>query len=110
MTSQNLRQYRRSRNSVKVYVHDFPDPELGKAAPYGVDDLNQIDAAASLGITYGTAEFTVKAIRHLRPHHSQLARCTSGNLGNHLQSDRNGAGRRCPGDPLLVGRQSSIDG
>jgi hypothetical protein len=55
--------YRRKRNPVKVNVHDFPDPELGKAIPYGVYDLIHNEAGVSVGITHDTAEFAVEAIR-----------------------------------------------
>jgi hypothetical protein len=47
----------------KVNVHDFPDPTLGKAIPYGVYDLNHNEAGVSIGITHDTAEFAVEAIR-----------------------------------------------
>lgn len=55
--------YRRKRNPVEVKCHDFPDPELGKAIPYGVYDLNHNEAGVSVGITHDTAEFAVEAIR-----------------------------------------------
>jgi hypothetical protein len=55
--------YRRKRRPVEVKVHDFPDPELGKAIPYGVYDLNHNEAGVSVGITHDTAEFAVEAIR-----------------------------------------------
>ncbi len=55
--------YRRKRKPVEVKVHDFPDPELGKAIPYGVYDLNHNEAGVSVGITHDTAEFAVEAIR-----------------------------------------------
>jgi transposase len=55
--------YRRKRNPIEVNVHDFPDPELGKAIPYGVYDLNHNEAGVSVGITHDTAEFAVEAIR-----------------------------------------------
>lgn len=55
--------YRRKRMPVKVKTHDFPDPELGKAIPYGVYDLNHNEAGVSVGITHDTAEFAVEAIR-----------------------------------------------
>jgi transposase len=48
---------------VEVDVHDFPDPKLGKAIPYGVYDLNYNEAGVSIGITHDTAEFAVEAIR-----------------------------------------------
>jgi hypothetical protein len=55
--------YRRKRKPVEVNVHDFPDPKLGKAIPYGVYDLNHNEAGVSVGITHDTAEFAVEAIR-----------------------------------------------
>jgi len=55
--------YRRKRNPIEVKCHDFPDPELGKAIPYGVYDLNHNEAGVSVGITHDTAEFAVEAIR-----------------------------------------------
>jgi Rhodopirellula transposase DDE domain len=55
--------YRPKGKPVKVEVHDFPDPELGKAIPYGVYDLTHNEAGVSIGITHDTAEFAVEAIR-----------------------------------------------
>jgi transposase len=57
------RTYRRPGRPVEVNVHDFPDPELGKAIPYGVYDLTHNEAGVSVGITHDTAEFAVEAIR-----------------------------------------------
>ena len=54
--------YRRKRKPVEVKTHDFPDPELGKAIPYGVYDLNHNEAGVSVGITHDTAEVAVEAI------------------------------------------------
>jgi transposase len=48
---------------VEVAVHDFPDPKLGKAIPYGVYDLGRNEAGVSVGVTHDTAEFAVAAIR-----------------------------------------------
>lgn len=55
--------YRRQGQPVQVAVHDFPDPKLGKAIPYGVYDLHHNEAGVSIGITHDTAEFAVEAIR-----------------------------------------------
>ena len=55
--------YRRKGKPREVAVHDFPDPKLGKAIPYGVYDINHNEAGVSVGITHDTAEFAVKAIR-----------------------------------------------
>ena len=51
------------RSPVKVRVHDFPDPELGKAAPYGVYDLTANQGWVSIGVDHDTAEFAVESIR-----------------------------------------------
>lgn len=55
--------YRPQGQPVEVDVHDFPDPKLGKAIPYGVYDLSHNEAGVSVGITHDTAEFAVAAIR-----------------------------------------------
>jgi len=47
----------------KVKVHDFPDPELGKAIPYGVYDLASNEGWVNVGITHDTARFAVASIR-----------------------------------------------
>ena len=48
---------------VPVRVHDFVDPALGKAAPYGVYDLAANQGWVSIGIDHDTAEFAVESIR-----------------------------------------------
>jgi transposase len=55
--------YRRQGRPIEVAVHDFPDPRLGKAIPYGVYDLQHNEAGVSIGITHDTAQFAVEAIR-----------------------------------------------
>jgi hypothetical protein len=55
--------YRPQGEPVKVKTHDFPDPELGKAVPYGVYDIHGNEAGVSVGISHDTAEFAVGAIR-----------------------------------------------
>jgi transposase len=57
------RAYRPKGDPVKVKVHDFPDPKLGKAVPYGVYDIRENTAGVSVGISHDTAEFAVAAIR-----------------------------------------------
>lgn len=46
-----------------VDVHDFPDKELGKAAPYGVYDMTQNNAWVNVGTDHDTAAFAVEGIR-----------------------------------------------
>jgi hypothetical protein len=55
--------YRPKGNPEKVKTHDFPDPKLGKAVPYGVYDIHGNVAGVSVGISHDTAEFAVEAIR-----------------------------------------------
>ncbi len=50
-------------NPTEVNVHDFPDKELGKVAPYGVYDLAANQGWVSVGIDHDTAEFAVATIR-----------------------------------------------
>jgi hypothetical protein len=47
---------------VPVRVHDFIDPALGKAIPYGVYDLARNDAWVSVGVDHDTPEFAVHSI------------------------------------------------
>src|SRR3954454_8026055 len=47
----------------RVQVHDFVDPELGKAVPYGIYDLANNEGWVSVGDTADTAEFAVESIR-----------------------------------------------
>jgi transposase len=46
-----------------VRVHDFVDPELGRATPYGIYDLGRNRGWVSVGMDHDTAEFAVEAIR-----------------------------------------------
>ena len=55
--------YRPKGEPQKVRTHDFPDPELGKAVPYGVYDIHGNVAGVSVGISHDTAEFAVESIR-----------------------------------------------
>ena len=55
--------YRPKGIPLKVKTHDFPDPELGKAVPYGVYDIHANRAGVSVGVSHDTAEFAVGAIR-----------------------------------------------
>ena len=53
----------RGANRERVNVHDFVDPELGRAIPYGVYDETNNEGWVSVGDTADTAEFAVNAIR-----------------------------------------------
>ena len=45
-------------------MHDFIDPLLGKAIPYGIYDLTKNKGWINVGIDHDTAEFAVSSIRH----------------------------------------------
>jgi hypothetical protein len=49
-------------NPTKTKVHDFPDPDLGKAIPYGVYDVKGNEGWVSVGIDHDTAEFASQSI------------------------------------------------
>ena len=46
-----------------VQVHDFPNPELGKAVPYGIYDIAGNTGWVNVGISADTAVFSVESIR-----------------------------------------------
>jgi hypothetical protein len=48
---------------VEVKVHDFPEPNLGKAIPYGVYDLASNEGWVSVGIDHDTAQFATASVR-----------------------------------------------
>jgi hypothetical protein len=47
----------------KVKGHDFADPQLGKAIPYGVYDPSANSGWVSVGVDHDTAQFAVETIR-----------------------------------------------
>jgi transposase len=57
------RQWRPTGQPVETNTHDFPDPELGKAVPYGVYDVAGDTGWVSAGGSADTAEFAVSTIR-----------------------------------------------
>jgi hypothetical protein len=57
------REYQPKGKPVRVRVHDFIDPKLGKVIPYGVYDLTRNCGWVSVGIDHDTAEFAVETLR-----------------------------------------------
>jgi hypothetical protein len=47
----------------EVGTHDFPDPHLGKAIPYGVYDMTTNHGWVSVGIDHDTAQFATATLR-----------------------------------------------
>ncbi|MCA1700941.1 MAG: ISAzo13 family transposase [Actinobacteria bacterium] len=54
-----------------VRVHDFKDPQLGKAIPYGVYDIAANQGWVNVGIDHDTAQFAVNSIRSWWQHLGQ---------------------------------------
>lgn len=57
------KEYRPKGMPQKVQVHDFPDPRLGKAIPYGVYDVAANQGWVSVGVDHDTAEFATETIK-----------------------------------------------
>src|SRR6267142_2329395 len=57
------REWRPKGTPEEVNVHDFIDPKLKRAVPYGVYDINNNTGWVSVGTDHDTAAFAVNAIR-----------------------------------------------
>jgi transposase len=57
------REWRPKGEPAEVATHDFPDPGLGKAIPYGVYDMAANAGWVSVGTDHDTAAFAVESIR-----------------------------------------------
>jgi len=57
------REWRPRGEPEEVQVHDFPDPKIKKAVPYGVYDLTRNEGWVSVGIDHDTARFAAASIR-----------------------------------------------
>jgi hypothetical protein len=57
------RQWRRKRAADQVKDHDFPDPSVPRAYPYGIYDLGQNTGFVNVGTDHDTATFAVASIR-----------------------------------------------
>jgi len=57
------REWRPAGQPEEVLVHDFPDPKMRKAIPYGVYDLGRNEGWVSVGIDHDTARFAAATIK-----------------------------------------------
>jgi len=57
------KEFQRRGHPERVLVHDFPDPEMPKAVPYGVYDIGSNEGWVSVGDDGDTAAFAVASIR-----------------------------------------------
>jgi hypothetical protein len=58
----NGREWRPKGSPEAVNVHDFIDPQLGRAVPYGIYDIGDNKGWVSVGTDHDTASFAVHAI------------------------------------------------
>ena len=56
-------QWRPSKTSKKVNGHDFPDPSVPRAFPYGIYDLGRNTGFVNVGTDHDTGAFAVASIR-----------------------------------------------
>jgi transposase len=59
----NGREWHKKGQRSKVLSHDFPDPKVPKAVPYGVYDVGKNTGWVNVGTSADTAEFSVESIR-----------------------------------------------
>jgi hypothetical protein len=57
------RQWRRTKSPRKVNGHDFPDPSVPRAYPYGIFDLGRNTGFVNVGTDHDTGAFAVASIR-----------------------------------------------
>jgi len=57
------RQWRRQKSAEHVNGHDFPDPSVPRAFPYGIYDLGRNTGFVNVGTNHDTAAFAVTSIR-----------------------------------------------
>ena len=57
------REWRPRGRPEEVRTHDFPDPKMKKAIPYGVYDLTRNEGWVSVGIDHDTARFAAASIQ-----------------------------------------------
>lgn len=55
--------WRPAGDPVRALDHDFPDPDLPKAVPYGIYDLARNEGWVSVGMSADTGDFALGAIR-----------------------------------------------
>jgi transposase len=59
----NGRKWHQKGEAPKVNGHDFPDPSVPRAYPYGIYDLGRNQGHVEIGTDHDTAEFAVASIR-----------------------------------------------
>jgi transposase len=57
------RQWRKKKSAKKVNGHDFPDPSVPRAYPYGIYDIGRNTGFVNIGTDHDTSAFAVSSIR-----------------------------------------------
>jgi transposase len=57
------RQWRKTKSAKKVNGHDFPDPSVPRAYPYGIYDIGRNTGFVNIGTDHDTSAFAVGSIR-----------------------------------------------
>ena len=91
------RDYRPAGPPVPANVHDFLDPTLGKAIPYGVYDLGANSGWVSVGCDHDTAAFAVATLRNWWDHEGAAAYPHADRLLTTADGGSNGTRLRGPG-------------
>lgn len=59
----NGQEWKPKDSPIEVLSHDFPDPKVAKAVPYGVYDIGKNTGWVNVGTDADTAEFAIESIR-----------------------------------------------
>jgi len=59
----NGQEWHQKDKAIKVNGHDFPNPDIPRAHPYGIYDINKNTGYVNVGTTHDTATFAVASIR-----------------------------------------------
>ena len=102
--------WRPAGDPMRVNVHDFPDPDLGKANPYGIYDVAANDGWVSVGTDHDTAAFAVETIRRwyagvgraTHPDAERLLICAKLNAGSSPTSGMNWRGRPLTSHQVII--------
>ncbi len=94
--------YRKKEEPRRVKTHDFPNKELGKAAPYGVYDIASNEAGVSIGVSMeqsGTSP--------VLPHYAYVAGSPPGDAryrchSDWIDNDRHRVARSCLALPTRI--------
>jgi len=74
------RKWRREKSPLKVQGHDFPDPDVPRAYPYGVYDIDRNRGFVNVGTDHDTAAFAVASIKGWWRHEGRHLYPTTGEI------------------------------